>query len=314
VTGPDVTGAISPDAIGADDDQVAAFQIDGQPFRGRIARLAMGSIDPILRRHAYPRPVALLLGEALTFAVLLGASLKVEAKLTVQAEGDGPVSLLIAEYTSTGALRGYARLNPEKLAAADLDGRHALAPRDLIGKGVMAVTVDQGPDTQPYQGFAPLDGETLSDCAAAFLEQSEQVASRVRLAVGELVALGVSPQWRAGGALIQKIAGDAARGQTDEEWNRASILFDSVRSDELADPDLSAGRILFRLFHEDGVRVEKAIAVRDACSCSKERLVTTLSRFPEQELHELADEHGSLEAGCQFCGRRYPIRLSEVLG
>lgn len=305
------------DELGTGHNTVASFQIDQKPIRGRITRLDGDVVGAILARHNYPHEAARLLGEALTLAVLIGASLKVDGRVAVQAEGDGPVRMMVAEYHTDGSLRGMMRFDQEKWDRIDRVNKGDLPhPRQAIGGGALAITVIQdNPHVQPYQGIVPLDGKTLAECAEHYFEQSEQVPTRVRLAVGEMQKAGEKPLWQAGGALIQKIAGDENRGDTEEDWNTASILFQSVSDAELLDDDLSLGRVLFRLFHEEGVRLEAPTIVRDQCTCTRERLETTLRNMPDDELIELAREDGSdtLKADCQFCGRLYEIPVRDVI-
>jgi molecular chaperone Hsp33 len=305
------------DQIGTDSNQVASFQLDQQAVRGRITRLDGAVVGAILARHNYPHEAARFMGEALTLAVLIGASLKVDGRVAVQAQGNGPVSLMVAEYHTDGGLRGMMRVDAEKWALLDRVNKGDLPhPRQVFGNGALAITVIQdNPHVQPYQGVVPLDGTTLAQCAEHYFEQSEQVPTKVRLAVGEIQKAGQPASWQAGGALIQRVAGDENRGSTDEDWNTARILFDSVTDEELLDPDLSMGRVLYRLFHENGVRMESPAPVIDRCSCSRERLVATMKNMPDDELIALAEETGreSFEADCQFCNRRYDIPLTDVI-
>ena len=293
------------------DDMVAAFQIEGVPARGRYARLGDNVIDPILRRHDYPRPVALLLGEALTLAALIGSLLKVEGRLTIQAEGKGDVPLLVAEYRSEGSLRGYARI--EKDARERLAAMNAAPPADLIGDGALVMTLDREGGGARNQGVVPLVGATLAACAESYFAQSEQIPTRVKLAVGEHYERGsLRPAWRSGGALLQQIAGDAARGETDEDWSRAVILFDTLTDGELADPDLGADRVLYRLFHEDGVRMGEPTALIEKCRCDRERLTTLLSQFGRAELSDMVEPDGLIHAHCEFCSRLYLIAPEDL--
>lgn len=298
--------SVSTHDVTTHDDCVAAFQIDGAPVRGRYARLGAGTIDPIIKRHAYPRPVALLLGEALTLAALVGSLLKADGALTIQAEGDGPAPLLIAEYRSGGGLRGYARVKDAAL------GEERRAPADLIGAGALTFTLDQGPDTDQMQGVVPLEGDTLAQCAEIYFTRSEQTPTRILLAVGEEITANGS-HWRAGGGLIQRVAGDDARGFTEEDWNRAQILFESLTDVELLDPTLSTDVVLFRLFHEDGVRMADPQALADRCTCDRDRLAALLKRFTAEELVDLVEPDGNLHARCQFCARLYLIDPAEVV-
>lgn len=274
-------------------------------------------VGAILARHDYPQEAARLLGEALTLAVLIGSALKVDGRVAVQAQGDGPVNMMVAEYHTNGGLRGMMKFDQEKWDRLDRVNKGDLPhPRQAIGGGALAITIIQdNPYVQPYQGIVPLDGTTLAECAEHYFEQSEQVPTKIRLAVGQMQKAGEAPVWQAGGALVQKIAGDENRGDTEEDWNTASILFQSVSDAELLDEDLSLGRVLFRLFHEEGVRLEGPSTIRDECTCSAERLEVTLKNMPDEELIELAEEDGSdhLKADCQFCGRKYEIPLANVI-
>lgn len=282
-------------------DEAAAFQLDGAPVRGRYVRLGDATVNAILRRHDYPRAAALMLGEALALAALIGSLFKTAQILTIQAEGDGPAPLMVAEWRADGSLRGYARI-PDP---AQID-RPRMTPMELIGTGALAITLDQGPDMDVMQGIVALEGETLSECAEAYFTTSEQTPTRVKLAVGEVVTADETV-WRAGGALIQRVAGDAARGATEEDWSRAQILFATLEDSELIDPDLSIATALFRLFHEDGVRMAEPAELVDRCTCNAERLRAILQRFSEEERESLRDEAGHLEATCQFCARRYVL-------
>ncbi|MEQ1618247.1 MAG: Hsp33 family molecular chaperone HslO [Terricaulis sp.] len=287
------------------DDRVAPFSLDAAPVRGRIVRLGAGAIDPILRRHDYPRPVAMLLGEALCLAALIGSLLKADGRLIVQAQGEGPAGLLVAEHNA-GALRGYARVAPGAADALASAGR--MAPAELLGAGNLAITLNQGDGRPTYQGVAALDGETLALCAQTFFRVSEQTDTSIRLAVGEALAGDAPAQWRAGGMLMQRIAGDQARGDTSEDWARASHLFATARDEELIDPDLASDRLLYRLFHEEGVRMGEAATLSDRCSCNEQRLEAVMQSFPIAEIEDLVEPDGTLHARCQFCARDYRIK------
>ena len=297
-----------------DDDIVASFQLEHSSVRGRVARLGDFTVDSILKRHDYPRWAAHALGEALTLAVLTAATLKFDGEILVQAEGDGPISLLVAEARTDGGLRGYLRLNQSRWDAmiADSDGKRPNV-KSMIGRGVLGLMIIQdNPNIQPYQGVVPLDGETIADCAAHYFEQSEQIPTHIRLSVGEIEETGGTRRWRAGGAIIQQVAADEARGDTAEDWDHASALFETLSELELVDPKLTSDRLLYRLFHEQGVRMEPPAQLRDECTCSEERLKTTLSSMPKQELKEMAEDDGSLVADCQFCGRIYRIPMDDL--
>lgn len=286
------------------DDLVAAFQIEGWPLRGRIVRLG-ASIDEVLSRHAYPEPVANLLGEACGLAALVGSSLKFEGKLIIQAQGDGPVSLVVADYDTTGGLRGYCSFDPNRVEAAS-HGFARPGAKTLLGEGVFIMTIDQGPETDRYQGITAIEGETLALCAEQYFAQSEQTPTRVRLAVGQ-VDTGEGERWRAGGILIQNIAADDARGSTEDVWERAQALFATTGEDELIDPTLPGETLLWRLFNEDGVRVFEAKPLRAFCRCSQERVATVLGSFSDEERAGMVEPDGKIHVTCEYCSRTYEL-------
>ena len=291
------------------DDLVAAFQIEGWPLRGRIVRLG-ASIDEVLSRHAYPEAVANLLGEACALAALVGSSLKFEGKLIIQAQGDGPVSLVVADYDTTGGLRGYCSFDPNRVAGAST-GFARPGAKTLLGDGVFIMTIDQGPDTDRYQGITAIEGETLALCAEQYFAQSEQTPTRVRLAVGQ-VDTGDGESWRAGGLLIQNIAADEARGPTEEPWIRTQAHFETLGEDELLDPQLSSHQLLFRLFHEDGVRLFGAQPLRAFCRCSQERIETVLRSFDPAERADMVEPDGQIRVTCEYCSHVYAVAPGDL--
>nr|WP_281380654.1 Hsp33 family molecular chaperone [Brevundimonas basaltis] len=291
------------------DNLAAAFQIEGWPVRGRLVRLGE-TIDAILSAHAYPEPVAALLGEACVLAALIGSSLKFEGRLIVQAQGDGPVRYVVADYDTRGHLRGYCRFDEAEVAAAS-QGFARPGAKTLLGGGLFVMTLDRGPDFERTQGITPIEGESLSLAAEHYFQQSEQIPTRVRLAVGA-VTTGAGTAWRAGGALIQLIAGDAARGSTEEAWDRSRALFQTLADDELIDPTVSPETLLFRLFHEDGVRLENPRALQAVCRCSKDRIGTVLSSFSPEERAEMVEPDGKIRVACEYCATVYELAPEEV--
>ena len=286
------------------DDIVAPFQIEGEAVRGRLVRLGP-AVHEILSGHAYPEPVANLLGEACALAALVGSSLKFDGRLIVQAQGDGPVRYVVADYDTSGSLRGYCRFDEEKVAEL-ATGFVRPGAKSLLGQGVFIMTVDQGPDMDRYQGVTAIEGETLALCAEQYFAQSEQTPTRVRLAVGR-ADLGEGMRWRAGGMLIQNIAEDDARGSTAEAWVRSQAFFETIGEDELLDPTISAETLLFRLFHEDGVRVFEPKQLRAFCRCSQERIETVLKSFGQEERAEMVEDDGQIRVTCEYCSRVYAI-------
>lgn len=282
------------------DDVVGAFQIEGEPVRGRVARLGP-AIDEILRGHDYPEPVANLLGEACALAALVGSNLKFDGRLIVEARGNGPVRYVVADYDTSGGLRGYCRFASAEVEAVS-HGFQRPGAKTLLGEGVFMMTVDQGAEMDRYQGMTDIQGETLALCAEQYFAQSEQTPTRVRLAVSQID--GVS---RAGGFLIQYIAADEARGETIEAWNRTQAFFETIGEDELVDPELSSNGLLFRLFHEDGVRVFGSKALRAFCRCSQERIETVLKSFDTAEREGMVEDDGKIHVTCEYCSRVYAV-------
>ena len=291
------------------DDLAAAFQIDGGPGRGRLVRMGP-AIDKILSAHDYPEPVAALLGEACALAALVGSSLKFQGRLIGQAQGNGPVRYVVADYDTAGTLRGYCRFDADEVAEA-CKGFARPGARSLLGEGVFIMTLDQGEHMARHQGVTPIEGETLALCAETYFAQSEQVPTRVNLAVGRLTT-EAGEQWRAGGAMIQHIAGDDARGSTDEDWDRARALFATLADDELVDPTISAETLLYRLFHEDGVRLEVPLPLEAVCRCSPERVTGMLRSFPEEQRAEMAEVDGKIRVTCEYCSTEYEITPESV--
>lgn len=286
------------------DDLVGAFQIEGEPVRGRLVRLGP-AIDEILTGHAYPEPVANLLGECCALAALVGSNLKFEGRLIVQAQGSGPVRYVVADYDTTGALRGYCRFDVDEVAEA-AKGFARPGARTLLGDGVFIMTVDQGQDMDRYQGVTAIEGETLALCAEQYFAQSEQTPTRVRLAVGQ-ADVGEGLAFRAGGVLIQNIAEDDARGSTAEAWERTQALFETLGEDELIDPSLAHKTLLWRLFHEDGVRVFEDKPLKAFCRCSQDRIETVLRSFDPDERADMVEPDGRIHVTCEYCSRVYAI-------
>src|SRR5690348_2451643 len=288
------------------DDLVQPFQIDPFRLRGRLVRLGP-LLDEILTRHDYPEPVATMLGEAIALAAALAGALKYAGVFTLQTKGDGPIHLLVADVTSDGAVRGYAQYDREKLAKATaaLPAGAAIGdsvPR-LLGAGHLAFTVDQGEHSERYQGIVELQGATLADCAHHYFRQSEQVEAGLKVAVARCPDDAGIARWRGGSLMIQRLPpeGDAAKRDAAEDgWRRAVILMSSSTSRELVDPGLPPEALLFRLFHEDGVRAYRRHDLTARCRCSRERVETVLRMMPADELATMKID-GHIIVTCQFC-------------
>ncbi len=312
----------------AGDDRVVPFHVEGLDVRGRAVQLGP-ILDSILGRHAYPLPVARLLAETIVLTVLIGTSLKFNGKFTVQTKSDGPVDLLVADFSTPESVRGYARFDEEAIKAAVEAGQ--AEPHQLLGKGILAFTIDQGGYTQPYQGIVPLDGSTLEDIAGVYFRQSEQIPTRVRLGVAELFDRdgdGKSRhRWRAGGLIAQFLPeapermrqpdlhggdGDVRDGDhlQNDSWSEARMLVETADAHELTDPQVGTERLLFRLFHERGVRVYEPQAVEDRCSCSRERIKGVLQGLSAEEIKDsIEDDH--IAVTCEFCSTTYRFEPSE---
>ncbi len=293
------------------DDSVLPFSVEPLDLRGRIVRLG-ASVDHILARHAYPAPVARLVGEALALTVLLGSSLKIDGRFQLQARSDGAVDMLVVDFDAPGRLRAFARYDLAKLAGP-MEGR------DLLGSGHLAFTVDQGHDASRYQGIVALDGQGLEQAADQYFRKSEQIPTRVRLAVAQSVtARGFS--WRAGGLMVQFLPsasearrpvdldpGDAPDGlqfdaaAEDDAWLEAKALAATIEDHELVDPTLSSERLLYRLFHEPGVKVFEPRSVRDACRCSDDGIRAMLRGFSASERADMVGDDGMIGVTCEFC-------------
>jgi molecular chaperone Hsp33 len=314
----------------AGDDHVVPFEVSALDLRGRAVQLGP-VLDAILPRHGYPEPVANLLAEAMVLTVLLGTTLKFEGKYIVQTRTDGPVDLLVADFSTPHSLRAYARFDAGRLEEAVAQGR--TAPHELLGNGVLALTVDQGPYMQRYQGIVQLDGATLEEVARVYFRQSEQIPTDVRLAVARQIVPGPDgpvAHWRAGGLIAQFLpeapermrqgdlpGGDGDEGdashQADDAWTEVRSLVATIAPDELFDPTVGSERLLYRLFHEHGVRVFEGVRIEDDCSCSREKIRGILEGFTAEEIEE-STQDGVISVSCEFCSKRYEFDPGEFLG
>jgi molecular chaperone Hsp33 len=230
--------------------------------------------------------------------------------LILQAQGDGPVAYVVADYDTTGALRGYCRYDADRVAEAS-GGFARPGAKTLLGDGVFIMTIDQGADTERYQGVTPIEGETLALSAEHYFAQSEQTPTKVRLAVGQVQTTG-APVWRAGGLILQNIAGDEARGPTEDAWETAQAYIATLGEDELVDPTITPERLLYRLFHETGVRMFEPRPLRAFCRCSQDRIEGVLKSFPATERAEMVEADGLIRVTCEYCSRTYDIAPGAV--
>jgi molecular chaperone Hsp33 len=285
-------------------DFVRPFQIEALGIRGRAVRLS-GAVDEIVHKHAYPEPVARLLTEMLTVAAALASALKYEGVFTLQTKSEGAVRLMVVDVTSEGAMRGYAQFDTQAVAALPAD---ASLPR-LLGGGYLAFTVDQGEDTDRYQGIVELTGADLVECVQHYFQQSEQLKAGFKLA-----AIQQNGHWHSGVIMLQRLPREeltSAAAIDDDAWVRAVTLLASCTSKELLDESLPIDDLLYRLFHEDGVRVFNGQKLRAECRCSPQRVSSVLRSLPRDELKELEID-GALEVTCEFCNSRYRFTLADL--
>jgi molecular chaperone Hsp33 len=312
------------------DDTILPFAVKSLDLRGRVVRLGP-AVDAILTSHDYPPPVAKLLGEAIVLATMLGSALKIEGRFILQTQGDGPVRMLVVDFASPGRIRACARFDAERVAAAI--AANAADPGKLLGHGHLAMTIDQGPDTSRYQGVVALEGGDLEQAAHEYFSRSEQIPTRVRLAVAEEFlpgAHGTRRQWRAGGILLQFLPksvdrarqadldpGDAPPGVAahavpeDDSWVEGRALIATVQDIELIDPALSSERLLYRLFHEHGVRVFRDAPVHAECSCSRDSVETMLRSFSQTDRDDMVED-GKITVTCEFCSSTYVFAPNDI--
>jgi len=316
----------------AGDDRIVPFHVAPLEVRGRAIQLDP-MLTAILGRHSYPDMVSKLLGEVIVLTALLGTSLKFDGRFTVQTQTDGPVSLLVVDFKTPGSVRAYASFDEARLEEAR--NTNAMSPEELLGKGILAMTIDQGNHMQRYQGIVQLDGSSLEEVAQAYFRQSEQIPTHVRLAVAEHIVpgddgSGSKRNWRAGGLLVQFLpesderltvrdipGGDAPEGidvsvneERDDLWLEARALVETVSDDELTDPAIGSEILLYRLFNEHGVHIFEGPEVLDQCSCNREKIIGVLKTLSDEELED-SWENGSIVSNCEFCSASYTIEKSE---
>ena len=309
------------------DDTVLPFQLEQSDIRGRLARLD-GVLDQVLRQHSYPPVIEALVAEAALLTVLIGQSMKLRWKLSLQNRGKGPARLIATDYYSPQAdgeparVRAYASYDDTRLD-------HAAAPFSQIGQGYFAVMIDQGEGMVPYQGFTPIAGNSLAHCAETYFAQSEQLPTRFALTYGRSQIPGANPNWRAGGMMLQHmpstggtraVAAEAGSGEggllshvdilsgaEGENWTRANALLDTVEELELIGPTVTPTELLIRLFYEEGPRVYDAQAVRFGCSCSADKVRQAMSIYSQKDIATMTTEKGVVTADCQFCSAHYEL-------
>jgi len=306
------------------DDTILPFRLDRSNMRGRVARIDR-TLDRILEQHRYPMAVSALVADAVMLTALIGQAVKVRGKFSIQVRGDGPVRLIATDYFAPEAeggpakMRAYAGFDRGDVASTRAE------PFRLLGQGAFAVTIDQGPDTRPYQGITPLAGGSLATCAETYFAQSEQIATRFHVIAAQSEMPGRAPHWRAGGIMLQHMPDEggripdapsgadglmsaddvAAMGSRAEDWRRTNLLLDTVETHELIGPHLGMEGLLVRLFHEETPRVYRAQGVTFGCTFSPERVEAALAQYSAKDIAHMTTEDGRVTADCQFCSAHY---------
>ena len=311
------------------DDTVLPFQLDKSDMRGRVARLD-GVLSGVLKQHTYPPVVEALVAEMTLLTALIGQTVKLRWKLSLQVQSKGAVRMIATDYYGpenegdAARIRAYASFDAEKLTTGN--------PMDQIGEGYFAILIDQGEGTQPYQGITPLSGTSLSESAEAYFAQSEQLPTKFTLSYGRATEPGVAEHWRAGGIMLQHMpkaspfvaaeggtgeagllaAADLVSGETEENWTRVNFHLDTVEDLELIGPSITPATLLTRLFHEENPRIFDAQRVEFGCSCSEEKVRQSLSIYSAKDIETMTTEAGTVTADCQFCGAHYVLDANTV--
>ncbi len=304
------------------DDTVLPFQLDVPDMRGRVARLD-GVLDGILKQHDYPEKVEALVAEMALLTALIGQTVKLQWKLSLQVQSKGPVRMIATDYYAPenegepARIRAYASFDADRLT----DGE----PFDQVGDGYFAIMIDQGEGMKPYQGITPLAGGSLAACAESYFAQSEQLPTTFKLEFGLSSEPGIEAHWRAGGVMLQHmpkaspfVANQEGSGEVlsstdlvaddeEENWNRVNILLDTVEEFELVGPSVAPNDLLLRLFHEEKPRVFDAQMVKFGCTCSEDRVRQSLSIYSARDLEKMTNEAGRVTADCQFCSSHYDM-------
>jgi molecular chaperone Hsp33 len=291
---------------------VTPFYLPRRPVRGRLVRLGPLA-DALLTRHDNPDAVRGLAGQALALAAGLAAALKFRGSFSIQAKGDGPIGLLLADCTDTGALRGYVRANAGRLEAL-LQADGAPSAAQLLGAGYLAFSVDQGPERDRHQGIVAIGGESLADMALHYFKTSEQLGYFVRLACA-----GTICGWRASALILEKVPGEGGVDPSldadaqEESWRTATMLAGTLTEAELLDDTLPAERLLYRLFHSEGVATDRPRALAYGCRCSRARLSAILERFGNDDLDHMT-VGGDIVMTCEFCNLDFRFPRADLRG
>lgn len=295
-------------------DKCIYFNLDNNAFRGRILRLG-NTLSEVFSRCEYPDNVGMAVAECCALGAMFASLLKYDGLFTLQIQGDGPISVLVTDVTSSGKIRSCAKYDLEAMQKAQAlrktQGQLEEAPF-WLGKGVLIFTVDQGDETKLYQGVVDLQGKTLADCAMRYFKNSEQIDTYLRLFKRK-----TKTGWETAGVLIQKMPTHGGKNaandeNVNEQWNENKILLDSLKNEEIFSNSLTEEEILFRLFHEHEVRVIKENEYFFGCRCSREKLLNTLSTMSRQDIEDMVED-GKITATCGFCSEKYYFEKGELL-
>ncbi len=291
-----------------DDSHVQTFHLEAANLRGRIVRI--GSVlNEIINPHDYPLPIQGLVAEAVTLTLLLGSMLKYEGTFILQAQGSGAVTRLVCDMTSKHEVRASVGYDAAKIG--DMAAREQFTVAELMGKGYLAFTVDQGNHTERYQGIVELQPLRLEDSIQHYFGQSEQIKTSIRLATKR----DESGKWRAGAIMLQhmpeydNIPQDAK--PLEEHWNRAAILLATCKDEELTDPRLHDETLLYRLFHEEGIRIYPSHKLSKGCRCTPEKLQNVLKTLSPDEIQDVAID-GKITMTCEFCNKHFNFTPEEI--
>jgi len=309
------------------DDTVLPFQLDRSDIRGRVARLD-GVLEGILKQHDYPEQVEELVTEMVLLTALIGQTVKLRWKLSLQVQTKGAVRMIATDYFAPQTDDGVARIRA--YASFDQTRLSPGAAFAQLGDGYFAILMDQGKGTSPYQGITPIAGTSLANCAEAYFAQSEQLPTRFALSFGRSQDAKGSKHWRAGGVMLQHLpsaspfvasgegsgdvlkAADIVHGDTAENWNRANMLLDTAEDQELIGPGVAPTDLLVRLFHEEAPRVYDSQPVRFGCTCSEDRVRQSLSIYSMRDIEKMVTVDGRVTADCQFCGAQYGLDPADL--
>ena len=295
-------------------DEVQPFSVEGANVRGRLVRLG-STFSHIIEPHSYPDAVVRMMGQTCALTAALANALKYDGIFILQTQSEGPLSIMVADIVSGGGMRGYARYDAEAFQGGNQIDQNI---PHLLGAGHLAFTVDQGKDTERYQGITALEGGSLAECAQAYFRQSEQIETAILLASDSVSADGTP---KAAALMIQKMPKNNSRNgndeiqpapyldltdeKADEAWRTAVALMSSMTTDELLDSAIDSPGLLYRLYHEDGVRIYDPRPLPFHCRCSMEKVAETLASFVPADLQEMKTEDGLIVATCEFCRTDY---------